>query len=54
MMATRLARIAGPTRDRIVAPISDAPWLATFPEAFRDTARPAIVAAGRDVTTKQG
>ena len=46
-----LARLAGPTRDqRIVAPIGDAPWLGTFPEVFRDTARPAIADAGSDVT----
>ena len=47
-----LARLAGPTRDqRIVAPIGDAPWLGTFPEVFRDTARPAIADAGSDVTS---
>ena len=47
-----LARLAGPTRDqRIVAPIGDAPWLGTFPEVFRDTARPAIADVGSDVTS---
>jgi hypothetical protein len=36
-----------------VAPIGDAPWLGTFSEVFRDTARPAIAAAS-DVTMKRG
>ena len=38
--------------------LDDAPWLGTgyntLPEVFRNTARPGIVAAGRDVTMKQG
>ena len=35
-------------------PDGDAPWLGTFPEVFRDTARPAIAAASSDVTMKRG
>jgi hypothetical protein len=54
-MMQQAGRIAGPTRDqRIVAPIGAAPWLGTFPEVLRDTARPAIAAAGSDVTMKCG
>ena len=43
---------------RIVAATGDAPWLGTryrtLPEVFRNTARPAIAAAGSDVTMKCG
>ena len=42
----------------LVAAIGHAPWFGTgydtYPEVFRDTARPPISAAGSDVTMKRG
>jgi hypothetical protein len=57
-MATGWPALLAQLRDqRIVAAIGDAPWLGTgygaFPEVFRNTARPAIAAAGSDVTMKR-
>ena len=59
MMATCWPALLAQLRDqRIVAAIGDAPWLgtgySTFPKVFRNTARPAIAAAGSDVTMKRG
>jgi hypothetical protein len=59
MMAIGWPALLAQLRDqRIVAANGDAPCLGTgygtFPEVFRNTARPAIADAGSDVTMKRG
>jgi hypothetical protein len=58
MMATGWPTLLVQLRDQRIVAIGDAPWLGTgydtFPEVVRNTARPAIAAAGSDVTMKRG